>query len=171
MRVRDVMEPAAATIEADTPVEGVADLMRARHCDVLPVAERGRFLGLITADDVLLALVAPPAAGTTTSAQVVRRAPIHDRVMISGDESVSEAARMMASLHADHLAVVDGQEVIGLIRLADVAPRLGPGGAVRSVLLRPAGALRHRLAAMWQRVTHWIEGRDLRRRIGRGRAA
>ena len=167
MRITEAMAPVVATIEAATPLEGVADLMRARHCDVLPVTDKGEFIGLITAQDVLLALVAPVTASSKTSAQVVRSAPVHEKAMIGATATTDAAVRKMAEMHLDHLAVVDGQEVVGMVRLADLAPMLhGPGPTMRDRIARPAGRLAEATRQAWGTMAQWSHARRERRQSG-----
>ena len=160
MRVGDAMGPAIATVEMRTPIEDVADLMRSLHCDVLPVDDDGSFAGLITANDVLLALVSPPVADGTGLSQTMRGAPVHDRAMISSDATIDEAVRRMAELHVDHLGVVEEGSVVGILRLADLAPALrGPRTSIRIRTVHLTQGARARMTALLARAGAWLDDR------------
>lgn len=153
MDVRTAMDPAAIPVEAATPLEHVADLMRARGADVLPVTDHGEFVGLVTARDVLLSLAAPPAVAGVLPTQMMRTLPSHGAAWIAADAPVTDAAHLMATLHVDALAVLDDGAVVGLIRLCDLAPLLhGP------------------MASAWESTTA-IAGRATRGVVGASRRA
>ena|SRR5215207_1927249 len=55
-KVEDMMTPEPITVEADEPVEHAARLIAEHKHNRLPVAEHGRFVGVVTRIDVLDAL-------------------------------------------------------------------------------------------------------------------
>lgn len=57
IRVADVMSPEVLTALPDDPIEQAANVMREHRVGCLPVLEEGELLGILTASDVMDALV------------------------------------------------------------------------------------------------------------------
>ena len=117
-RVRDVMTPNPATVEADTDVATAATQMRALNVGVLPVLAGGQLVGVITDRDLALAMAEgnrPP--GSVRVREHMSTAP----VTVSPDTPVNEAAQLMAQHQVRRLPVVEGTRLVGIIALGDVA--------------------------------------------------
>jgi len=94
--VRDLMSTPVTTVPPDTTLHRAANVMRSRLVGCLPVVDRGRILGIVTATDVLDELgrgSARPAVGAKRRAmrmppagmrQAVRRAARPGRARGSG---------------------------------------------------------------------------------------
>jgi CBS domain-containing protein len=70
--VDEVMTWGVVTVGTDTEIRQAALIMRQRSIGALPVAERGRVVGILTATDVIQALLAP--AGKRKGGTRTRRA-------------------------------------------------------------------------------------------------
>jgi len=64
-KVSEVMTTRVATVEADTPLATVVDLMETKHVKRLPVLRGGKLAGIVSRSDLLRALVAAAAAEST----------------------------------------------------------------------------------------------------------
>jgi len=61
-RVRDVMHAPVVTVEAETPLRAVAELLRVNAIKRVPVMRAGRMVGIVSRADLLRALETAPAA-------------------------------------------------------------------------------------------------------------
>ncbi len=121
MRIRDVMTESVVTAAPDTSVREVAEIMRERNVGSVVLVEQGRPTGFLTDRDLALSILADgrdpiDRAGDHASAPVVTGAPGMD---------VSEAAELMVEHGIRRLPVLDGDELIGIVTLDDLAVRTG----------------------------------------------
>jgi len=121
VRIRDVMTESVVTAAPDTSVREVAEIMRERNVGSVVLVEQGRPTGFLTDRDLALSILADgrdpiDRAGDHASAPVVTGAPGMD---------VSEAAELMVEHGIRRLPVLDGDELIGIVTLDDLAVRTG----------------------------------------------
>lgn len=122
MLIRDVMTESVVTAPPDCPVRGIAELMRERNVgSVVLVDDGGAAVGFLTDRDLALSVLADardaeePAAGHASS-PVVTGSPAM---------RVEEAAELMVSHGIRRLPVQDGNHLIGIVTLDDLAVRTG----------------------------------------------
>ena len=122
MEIREVMTESVVTATPDAPVRQVAELMRERNVgSVVLVDDAGLPVGFITDRDLAVSVVADghdgeaPAEGHATS-PVVTGSPGLD---------VSEAVELMVGSGVRRLPIVDGDRLIGIVTLDDLAVRIG----------------------------------------------
>jgi CBS domain-containing protein len=122
MMLREIMTPRVVTAETETEVREVARLMRDHNVgSVVICGPTGVPAGMITDRDLALAVVADerPAAE-----------PVGDHVstpLITGEPAMDleEAAALMVQHRVRRLPVVDGDELVGIVTLDDIAVRSG----------------------------------------------
>lgn len=61
LRVNEVMTWGVITVRSDTDIRQAARIMHERSLGALPVADRGRVVGMLTASDVIQAVALPAA--------------------------------------------------------------------------------------------------------------
>lgn len=118
MKVRDVMTKGVVTARPDDTIQAVARQMSEIDTGVIPVAENGRVVGLITDRDIVLRIVAesgdvqaPVSSVMTTGVETV-----------DAGESLKVAAKNMSQLQIRRLVVLgEGGELAGILSLGDVA--------------------------------------------------
>jgi CBS domain-containing protein len=122
MEIRDVMTESVVTAPPDCPVRHVAELMRERNVgSVVLVDGEGRPAGFVTDRDLAVSVLADgrdpdePVAGHA-SAPVVTGAP---------DMAVEQAAELMVRHGIRRLPVLDGDAMVGILTLDDLAVRTG----------------------------------------------
>ncbi|MGZ4278093.1 MAG: CBS domain-containing protein [Solirubrobacteraceae bacterium] len=122
MEIREVMTESVVTATPDTPVRVIAELMRERNVgSVVLVDPNGEPVGFITDRDLAVSVLADghggdaPAEGHATS-PVVTGAPGLD---------VQEAVDLMVGSGVRRLPIVDGDALIGIVTLDDLAVRIG----------------------------------------------
>ena len=130
--IRDVMTSNPRAIEASTPGVEAARMMKDEDVGSLPIMEGDRLSGMITDRDIALRIVAEGRDASTSVGEIASR----DLVTVDPDQSVDEAARLMARHQLRRLPVVeeDGR-LVGIVAQADVA-QLGDDALTGEVVQR-----------------------------------
>jgi CBS domain-containing protein len=122
MLLREIMTPRVVTADTETEVREVARLMRDHNVgSVVICGPTGVPAGMITDRDLALAVVADERPGAE---------PAGDHVstpLITGEPAMDleEAAALMVQHRVRRLPVVDGDELVGIVTLDDIAVRSG----------------------------------------------
>jgi len=116
--VQEAMTPNPRSITPDTTVQEAAGLMKTEDVGALPIVEDGRLTGVVTDRDIAIRAVAD-GLGTDTA---VRDLASQDIVTIDPQQSLEEAARLMAEHQVRRLPVVEEDgNLVGMLAQADVA--------------------------------------------------
>jgi CBS domain-containing protein len=122
MQIREVMTESVVTAPPDCSVGAVAEMMRERNVgSVVLVDGGGAPVGFITDRDVAISVVANGRdAGDPAEAHA--SSPV-----ITGDPGmdVNEAATLMVSHGVRRLPILDGDRMVGILTLDDLAARTG----------------------------------------------
>jgi CBS domain-containing protein len=95
-----------------------AALMRQLDVGVIPVADGGALVGLVTDRDIVLRVVAAREdPDDVRLADILTRSP----VTVSPDMKLSDARDLMAEHRIRRLPVLKGDELVGILSLGDVA--------------------------------------------------
>jgi CBS domain-containing protein len=130
MQIREVMTESVVTAPPDCPVSRVAELMRERNVgSVVLVGGDGRPVGFITDRDITISVVADgrdlaDAAEGHASTPVVTGEP---------DMDVHAAAELMVRHGIRRLPVLDGERIVGILTLDDLAVRTGDLGIAQAM--------------------------------------
>jgi CBS domain-containing protein len=122
MMLRELMTPRVVTADTETEVREVARLMRDHNVGSAVVCgPTGVPAAMITDRDLALAVVADERPGAE---------PVGDYVstpLITGEPAMDleEAAALMVQHRIRRLPVVDGDELVGIVTLDDIAVRSG----------------------------------------------
>ncbi|HZV02075.1 MAG TPA: CBS domain-containing protein [Planctomycetota bacterium] len=109
--VRDVMTQVVVTVEPETPLAEVLELLRSRHISGVPVVSReGSLLGVVSMTDLL--------EGDTT--RTALEAATRTVVTIDEDAPLSEAARLLLELGIRRLVVRRGERIAGILTATDI---------------------------------------------------
>jgi CBS domain-containing protein len=105
-------------ITPETTAQESAQLMKTEDVGSLPIVEDGRLVGVITDRDLAVRAVAEGRGAETPVAEIASK----DLVTIDPQQSLEEAARLMAEHQVRRLPVVeeDGR-LVGVLAQADVA--------------------------------------------------
>ena len=116
--VQEAMTPNPTAITPDTTLQEAAGLMKTEDVGALPIVEDGRLKGVVTDRDIAIRAVAEGVAADTA----VRDIASTDVVSIDPQQSLEEAARLMAQHQIRRLPVVEEDGVLaGMLAQADVA--------------------------------------------------
>ncbi|HWQ67683.1 MAG TPA: CBS domain-containing protein [Methanospirillum sp.] len=148
MQVQEAMTPDPITCQTTDVVSTIASLMRKHRIGGIPVVENGKIAGIVTETDVLKLLMTkgPSDDLWLPSPLEVIELPIrefinweHTRsaltdigsrkisevmsspvITISPEQDVEEAASLMLKKKIDRLAVVQNEELVGVITREDI---------------------------------------------------
>ena len=139
MKVRELMTKRVLTIGPEAPIKDVAKILVENGISGLPVCDiEGHVLGVISEGDILykehdpvegarggplawLSSGSPRYAGYAKSrAMAARAAMTTPAITIAPHQSVSEAARIMASRGVNRLPVVKDEKLVGIVTRADL---------------------------------------------------
>jgi CBS domain-containing protein len=121
MKLRDVMTPNPRTLDPNATVQDAARLMRDEDTGVVPLVENGRPVGLITDRDIVVRAVAD---GTSID-RPVRELATDDLVTAEPDMSTRDAAELMGEHQVRRLLVCEGDRLVGVASIGDLAVKEG----------------------------------------------
>ena len=117
-KIREVMTPAPATIQADRPATEAAQKMKEADAGMIPVMANGNLLGTVTDRDIVLRIV---AEGKDPQSTLVGEIASTDPITVAPDEDLDAALEKMAKHQVRRLPVVEDGRLIGVVAQADVA--------------------------------------------------
>lgn len=122
MDIRDLMTADPVVCSWDTDLRAAATAMRDRHIgDVLVRDGDGHLCGIVTDRDLVVRGLARRAdIETMTLADVCD----HELHTVRVDASVGDVIRMMQERTIRRAPVMDGDELVGIVSLGDLAARL-----------------------------------------------
>jgi CBS domain-containing protein len=143
MKVREAMAETISCAATDHTVADVARMMRDEAAGFVPVVdEERRLLGVVTDRDLVLRCLAGDAAGDDP-----RRMPAaavmstDDLAVVTPDDDLEEAARVMAELEVRRLPVLAEGRLVGILshgNLVQATRGEGPGTAATLGVTRGA---------------------------------
>jgi CBS domain-containing protein len=140
MPVSHVMSRPPIVAQRDTQLGEAAALMLRYHISCLPIVERGRLLGMVTASDLVRRAAerlerAARLASPIPVARLMTSAPL---VTIQERDSLDVAELLMRHALVRHLPVLDGNRLVGLLAERDVVATLRGVGPARCASGLPA---------------------------------
>ena len=117
MNIREVMTPNPRTVSPDDSIQSAARIMRDEDTGAIPVVENGRPVGLVTDRDIVVRAVAD--GGQLD--RPVREIATTNIVAVTPDMSTREANELMREHQVRRLPVVDGDRLVGMVSLGDLA--------------------------------------------------
>lgn len=138
MIVRDIMTTNVVTIPSNTPVTDAQQIMRVHKIERLPVVDKGKLVGLVTKDKLLL--VSPSPATSLSiheltyllSKMTVKDAMKKDVVTATPDMTVESAIALAQGKKVGSLPVLENDRIVGIVTTNDffykiLNPLLGIG--------------------------------------------
>jgi CBS domain-containing protein len=119
MKVKDIMTKEMEVIPGSASVKEAAEIMKRYDIGSLPIVEGSRVVGILTDRDIVLRSDAP---GHDPNEVTVKDIMTGKLAVVSADQDVTEAARLMAERQVRRLPVVDrDMQLIGIVSLGDIA--------------------------------------------------
>lgn len=119
---REIMTRGAECAKTTDSLVDAARRMRMLDVGALPICgEDGRLEGMITDRDIVVRCV---AAGEHPAEHRVGELAQGEAITVGADDSVEQALRTMMNADVRRLPVIDGQRLVGVVSLADLAMNL-----------------------------------------------
>jgi CBS domain-containing protein len=132
--IRDLMTTELVTVDEAATLQEVAALMRDRDVGDVIVRRQGQIGGIVTDRDIVVRALAEREDPATTKAGDICRGAV---VTLSPDDSVDAAAQRMADAAVRRLPVVEGDDVVGIVTLGDLAREREPGSVLGELSAKP----------------------------------
>jgi CBS domain-containing protein len=117
-KVRDVMTVNPITVRVDEPLSAAARQMRDADVGAVIVVDGSDVRGLVTDRDITVRAVAEDLDPRTVR---VGDLGSHDLVAVSPDDDAATAVELMSTHSVRRLPVMDGEQVVGIVSLGDLA--------------------------------------------------
>jgi CBS domain-containing protein len=102
----------------DEPLSKIAGHMKRHNVGAMPICEGEKLIGMVTDRDIVLECV---AAGFDSKQCKARDAMTSDLLSATPDMDVVEAAKKMSEEQVHRLPVCEGQKLVGMVSIGDIA--------------------------------------------------
>jgi CBS domain-containing protein len=130
MKIRDVMTPNPRTVSPDDTVQQAARIMQAEDTGAVPVVEAGRVLAVVTDRDIAVRVVAEGGSASSP----VREVATKNVICATPDMSTREASDLMSENQIRRLPVVEGDRLVGIVSIGDLAVKEGKDSRIGDTL-------------------------------------
>lgn len=120
MKVREVMSKNVASVNPDTSVEEIAKIMKDMNIGSVPVCEGNKVIGIVTDRDIVIRDLAMNKGTKNVQAKDVMTVGLST---VEPDMDIHEAANLMSEKQIRRVPVVEGEELVGIVALGDLAVR------------------------------------------------
>ncbi|MGP3973600.1 CBS domain-containing protein [Streptomyces sp. 8N114] len=118
----DIMSPGADCVRTDQTAADAAELMTELGVGALPICGKDNKLkGVVTDRDLVVKVLGPGRDPATFPAGSLNQA---EAVTIGADDSTEEVLETMSRHQVRRLPVIDGDQLVGMVAVADVARSL-----------------------------------------------
>jgi CBS domain-containing protein len=114
--VRDYMSNRLVTIDSDTTAFEIANRMLEKQVSAVIVVDSGKPTGILTERDLTRQVIAKDNPPGKTPATAIMSTPL---ISIDKDSPIERAAEAMVKNGIRHLAVQDGNKIVGMITTTD----------------------------------------------------
>ncbi len=121
MRIAEVMTQGVVTAETGDSLQRVGELMRDRNVGSVVICEGGRPVGVITDRDLALAVVADGIEAASHAGEHASRPIVTGEV----EMDLEEAVAIMIQHRIRRLPVTEGEGLVGIVTIDDLAVRAG----------------------------------------------
>jgi CBS domain-containing protein len=128
--VREIMTPNPVVLMADTPIREAAKTMRDRNIGDVIVQKDGHICGIVTDRDIVIRAIAQDGNPSNTPLESICSSQI---TALSPDDSDDKAVQLMKEKSVRRLPVVEGQKVVGVVSLGDLAVKRDPVSALGKI--------------------------------------
>jgi CBS domain-containing protein len=128
--VDQIMSRNPRTLAAEAPVSAAARCMRDEDIGDVVVLDDGRLVGILTDRDITVRVVAEDLPPSTPIREACSAAEL---VTIEPGARVDDAARLMREKAVRRLPVVEGDEVVGVVSIGDLAIEVDDRSALAQV--------------------------------------
>lgn len=127
--VSEIMTADPRTCEMDAPITDVARLMRDEGIGSVIAVDGGSVKGIVTDRDIVVRGIAERPSGDLHVSDVCTGSP----VMLSPQDSVDEAIRLVRQEKVRRIPVVEGDRPVGILSSGDLAIERDAGSALGEI--------------------------------------
>jgi CBS domain-containing protein len=120
MKIREAMTANPHTVGPNDSIQAIAAIMRDEDTGVVPVVEKGKLIGVVTDRDIVIRCVADGSFNAKAT-----DACSDEVITVTADMSIADAADLMAEHQIRRLPVVEGERLVGIVSLGDIAVKEG----------------------------------------------
>lgn len=132
-RVADVMTPAPTSVDATDTIEAAARAMASGDVGALIVESESRIVGIITDRDIVVRGLAEGRGLDATVGEIAS-----DQVVTVGPgDPVATAVAVMRDAAVRRVPVMDGDTVVGIVSIGDLAVERDPSSALADISEEP----------------------------------
>lgn len=117
MKVTEVMTRNVDTCPAEATLQEVASRMKELDVGSIPVVDNNNLIGIVTDRDIVTRGIAEQLSLDRPITDIISS----DAVTGTTDMSVEDAANLMAQHQIRRLPIVEGNEIVGIVSLGDIA--------------------------------------------------
>jgi len=121
VRIAEVMTQGVVTAESGDTLQHVGELMRDRNVGSVVICDAGRPVGVITDRDLALAVVADRIEPGSSAGDHASRPIVTGEV----EMDIEEAVAIMIQHRIRRLPVTEGEGLVGIVTIDDLAVRAG----------------------------------------------
>ena len=130
MHIREVMTPNPRCVSPDDSIQSAARIMRDEDTGVVPVCDNGRAVGIVTDRDIVVRAIAEDGRVN----RPVRDIATRDLIAATPEMSTHEAEHLMSEYQVRRLPVVEGDRLVGIVSIGDLAVKEARDGRVGDTL-------------------------------------
>jgi CBS domain-containing protein len=128
--IADVMTSPPITVEPGASLHEVAEIMRDSDVGDVVVAEGDTLVGILTDRDIVVRSIAEGADPDRTTARSICSSNV---ATVPAQSSLRDAADVMRSDALRRLPVVEGERVVGVVTMGDLAQAIDSDSALADV--------------------------------------
>ncbi len=106
-----------ASVEFGQSVSVAANVMRIKKVGSALVKQKGDIVGIVTESDIVRKVVSVHRLPEYTPVETIMSSPV---ISITEETPIFEAASIMEEHHTRHLAVANGQGIVGMVSVRDM---------------------------------------------------
>ncbi|MDN7245066.1 CBS domain-containing protein [Planococcus shenhongbingii] len=117
MKVTEIMTSNVDTCSTQTSLQEIAAKMKDLDVGSIPIVDNDKLVGIITDRDIVTRGIAEQKSLDSPVSDILSSNP----VTASTDMDVEDAANLMAQHQIRRLPVVEGDKIVGIVSLGDIA--------------------------------------------------
>jgi CBS domain-containing protein len=128
--VREVMTPQPQKVDVEKTIAAVAQLMRDDDIGEVIVSDGDQLLGIVTDRDITVRAIADGLDPVRETVDAVFSSDVNT---VSADASIEEAIRVMGECAVRRLPVMEGERIVGVVALGDLAMERDTNSALADI--------------------------------------
>ena len=134
VKIREVMTPDPISLPANSSSMEAARTMRDADIGNVVVVDGQKVFGIVTDRDIVLRVI---AEGRDPAVTPLRDICSHELTILSPQDSVDDAVRLMREKAIRRLPVVENHQPVGIVSIGDLALEKEPHSALGNISAAP----------------------------------